>query len=71
MSQRAVVAAEIQHLLEQLQLQIDALERIAMSSGLVNPMHFRAMRTMAAGAAGDLDQKGLLIREKPIVKEPA
>lgn len=63
MSQRALIAAEMQHLLEQLQQHIEACERLAKASGMVDPKHFRAMQTSVMLAAGDLDQKGLLIRQ--------
>lgn len=65
MSQRAIVAAELQHLLEQLQLAILNAERLAASSGLVNPQHFRAMLASVSLAAGDLDEKGLLLKAAP------
>lgn len=59
---RNVVAVEIQHLLEQLQQQCQNGERLAAASGLVDPKRFRAMQVCVMQAAGDLDQKGLLLR---------
>lgn len=62
-------ASEIQSVLEQLHTLAARGERLAVASGgLVSPSHFRAMQTMVSGAAGDLDQKGLL-QSTPVAKE--
>lgn len=71
MTQRAIVAAEVQAVLEQLQRLISEGERLAGASGMVKPQHFRAMQTSVMLAAGELDQKGLLVRQQPQAKEPA
>lgn len=65
MSQRNVVAAEIQSLLEQMQALALNGERLAAASRMVSAAHFRAMQTAISMVAGELDQKGLLDRPKP------
>lgn len=71
MNQRAIVATELQSILEDLQRRIVAAERLAAASGgMVDPRHFRAMLTSVTLAAGNLDQKGLL-DQRPVTDEPA
>lgn len=63
MTQRNVVAAEIQSLLEHLQALALTGERLAGSSGLASPCYFRSIQTAVSMVAGELDQKGLLQRK--------
>jgi hypothetical protein len=59
---RQAVASELQTLLAEIQDRAQRAERVAESSGLIDPRHFRAMQTMVSMAAGALDQLGLLDR---------
>lgn len=60
---RQAVASELQALIEQMQQMCERGERLASSSGgLVNPTWFRGASSAMVGAAGDLDQKGLLVQ---------
>lgn len=61
MRPRNVCAAEIQELLETMQGLIQHGEALARSTGMVNPSLFGAMRSAVTLAAGELDQKGLLV----------
>ena len=60
---KAIVAAELQGMLEDLQARMLNAERLAKASGLIDPRHFRSMLTCVSLAAGDLDEKGLLVRK--------
>lgn len=63
---RNAAARELQDVIEQLQSIAVRGERLAQASGgLVSPGYFRAAQTMASMAAGDLDQKGLLMHKAP------
>lgn len=65
---RNAAATEIQALMAQLSGMARRGERLAQASGgMVDPMWFRAVQSSMAGAAGDLDSKGLLV---PISPEP-
>lgn len=59
---RNAAATEIQALIEQLDGLALRGERLALASGgLVDPMWFRSVRASMKMAAGDLDQRGLLV----------
>lgn len=59
---RAIAAAELQEVIEQLQTVCARGERLAAASGgLVDPKYFRGAASMAVMAMGDLDQKGLYL----------
>lgn len=69
---RNAVAAELTELIGQLQGMLQRAERLAQSSGgLVQPKWFAGAIGLMTMAAGDLDEKGLLLRkEEPITPAP-
>lgn len=68
---RNIAAREMQELIEQVQVLLGRGERLAQASGgMVSPKHFRGARTMMAMAAGDLDEKGLLLQPTTMQEAP-
>lgn len=60
---RLVVAAELTEIIAALQGMLERGARLAEASGgMVNPTYFRGAMTAMTMAAGELDQKGLLIK---------
>lgn len=66
---RNAVAAELQQVIEKLQQACEQAERLARSSGLVDPKWFRGAHAAATMALGELDQKGMV--DKRPVPAPA
>lgn len=62
---RNAVARELQSLIQQLQRLNNDAEQLARASGLVNPVLFGGARSAYTMAAGELDQKGLLLEPAP------
>lgn len=69
MSGRLTMAAELTEVILSLQGMLQRGANLAESSGgMVSPIHFRGALTAMINAAGELDQKGLLVR--PAVEQP-
>lgn len=60
---RNAAATELQSLIEQINGMATRAEKLAQASGgMVDPKWFRGVQTCVGMAAGDLEQKGLLLR---------
>jgi hypothetical protein len=63
MTGRLTVAAELTEIITSLQGMLERGARLAEASGgMVSPMYFRGALTSMTLAAGELDQKGLLVK---------
>lgn len=69
---RNAVATELSRQMLELQRLLRDAEQLAAASKLIDPKWFRGAQTSVMMAAGELDQKGLLVQpDQPVAARPA